>query len=197
MTMTMTMSMRTALIVIVLLSSLLTACDDAPTPEYATAKAAYQSALAETADVTYKGARWDEVLKLLKAVPSSNAKEHRLAQQLVTDIEGTRARIAADLRASDANADRLLDIKSLPPLDTAPPPPKEPTAKDRIAEAKKCIDACTSSFMSCMKAAGCTTRSTEKSERGTRAQFDCPSDGAEKGVACNDVLNACGEKCRP
>lgn len=183
-------------LLIATLTLTLLACEEAPTPQYAKAKAAYQSAFADTADVTYKGARWDEVLTLLKAVPASNAKEHRLAQQLVTDIESTRARIAAGVRASDANAEKLLDIKSLPPLEPIAPRVKaEPTERERVAAMNTCAESCKSSFMACMKSAGCTVMSTSEKDNKTRAQFDCAGEAAQKGIACNDAVNACGQKC--
>lgn len=103
------------------------ACTDAPTPEFARAKAAYESAMADTTDVTYAGKRWDDVLARLRAVPTSNAREKRIADQLAADIETTRARLAADLRASDKVADELLDLKSFP----APQPIQAADATDK------------------------------------------------------------------
>ncbi len=186
------------LLFIVAFAVSLLACEEAPTPEYAKAKAAYTAAFADTADVTYKGARWDEVLTLLKAVPPSNGKERRLAQQLVIDIESTRARIAADLRASDANAEKLLDIKSLPPLEPiAPPVAAKPSERERVAAMNTCAESCKASFMSCMKSAGCTGRATSEKDNRTRAQFDCSGDATQKGIACNDAVNACTQKCNP
>lgn len=174
------------------------ACTNEPTPEYAKAKVAYQAAFADTADVTYKGARWDEVLALLKVVPTSNAPEHRLAQQLVSDIESTRARIAADLRASDDNANRLLEIKPLPPLEQPAQAPKpERTETQRLAEARQCVDACAASFESCMKAAGCNASGAKKKSEGrTLLSFDCPRNEAVKATACNNAVNACSDRCK-
>jgi hypothetical protein len=175
---------------------LLVSCEAAPTPEYAKAKAAYQAAFADTADVTYKGPRWDEVLTLLKAVPPSNAKEHRLAQQLVTDIESTRARLAADLRASNENADRLLDIKSLPPLEPQAKPTKfEATEEQKLAQARQCVDACAASFQACMKSVGCVPDKSTKNDQHTNISFDCPRNEASKVSACNNDVNACSNKC--
>lgn len=189
--------MRSLVLVAGLLFAALAACKDAaPTPEYAKAKAAYQAAFAETADITYSGARWDEVLALLKAVPASNEREHKLARTLVDDIEATRARIAKDMIASKAVADKLLDIKSLPPLEVAEPhtpQPKEPTAAEKQ---QKCLHACTTSFMACMRNAGCETTSSTATEQGSSARFNCLGEAATKGMACKDAVNACGAKCK-
>lgn len=177
-------------------------CEDAaPTPAYAQAQAAYAAAMKETADTTYLGKQWDEVLSLLRAVPSSNAHERTVAQALVQDIEQARARAAAAMKRGDAEASKLLQLESFAAIPPPPPPDAgaAPAAPGPIAQAtnaaiaarEQCIDGCSQAFNSCIAASGCQTTASTSGGGKMHASYSCPSEAAAKGAACQDALNVC------
>jgi hypothetical protein len=185
---------------IVLILVLCAACsrDAAPTPEFARAKKAYDDAMGATADTSYAGARWDEVVRLLHAVPEKNAREHRTAALLADDIESTRAKTAAQIASSRAEADKLLDVKSLPPLPTAmpatttttppakiaPPPPVTPAAAPLSIPGNKCGRQCQDDAESCLSSSGCTQNGTS---------WSCPDGNKMNG--CYNTLGECAKRC--
>ena len=72
--------------------ALILACGDAaPTAEFKGALAAYEAAMAVTIDHT--DPVFDAVLMKLRAVPTSNEREHRKANMMIESIEADRAKI--------------------------------------------------------------------------------------------------------
>ncbi len=156
---------------------------DVPTPAFAEAKGAYDKAMADTADTSYAGPRWDEVLRLLHAVPRTNAHERHVAELLAGDIEDTRRRVGAELARSSAEADKLLDAPHLAPLPTprAAPARAAPRAAD-------CAGLCVTSARACLVDKGCTDDG-----KGVH----CTGEALAAISACQQAQARCRQKCSP
>lgn len=140
---------------LVLVSWLAAGCrDDGPSPEWLAARAAYDEAMAEPGS-GYLGPRWDETLRLLRAVPDDDAAAQRRARALIAEIESTRATMAAELRRGEDVAGKLLELPSIP-VDPGYGAPVTGTPTRPAQDAPLCRARCQESLWTCLSSKGCS-----------------------------------------
>lgn len=161
------------------------ACEErGPSPQWVTARAAYDQAMADPAS-GYLGARWDEALRLLHAVPDDNGAEHRRARALISEIEGTRATMAAQLHRGETAAEKLLDLPSFPVDATFGASPSGAPARE-AADTPICRARCQDTLWKCLSSNGCTRKG---------ANVTCEGDAAPGGARCRLEQLECEKAC--
>lgn len=163
------------------------ACSDkGPSPEWLAARAAYDEAMAEPAS-GYLGPRWDEALRLLRAVPGDNAAEQRRARALVAGIESTRATMAAELRRGEDVAGKLLDLPSIP-VDPGYGAPVTGAPAKPAVDAPVCRARCQDTLWRCLSSKGCAKDG---------ASVRCEGEATAGAAQCRLDQLECEKRCDP